>query len=278
MDVGKERKRGCAPKAGQLQERDLILNFGKEDQYKIDHEDAKTQKQWQVTDRELDSWEPTEDDDDEIALEDAMVDKKTGKRRQSKRAIKEMYEPLVANAHEKYYQWRKRITKGFKLKDSPLGDARRLEDAEKDFFENIRCLYDVKGTLRDYIHPFTEPPPSWRKRYNILQQLLPPSIWNIDRLIAFSKLFPDAPRNNWVDVVPVHKYPIHSMKRNIWSLLFTKCTNGVSDKNTCSHFRKLLQDDYPISLGVHRHPLELARILRGTSKWVKNTVSANLYY
>ena len=59
----------------------------------------------------------------------------------------------------------------------------------------------------------------------------------------------------------------------VWALLFTKCTNGVADKNTCVHFQKLIESGHQIDIGIYKRPAELGSILRCTSKWIKNCVS-----
>jgi endonuclease III len=79
----------------------------------------------------------------------------------------------------------------------------------------------------------------------------------------------DAERNNWNDVLePLEK---GSIERLLWGIAFLKSTNGVADKVSCGHFRKLIRKNTHMSLDMHTQPYRIAEILRQTSKWVKNT-------
>ena len=59
-----------------------------------------------------------------------------------------------------------------------------------------------------------------------------------------------------------------------WCLMFCKATNGVSDVVVCQHFKRAIAKVGTLTLEeLMEDPKLIARILRQTSKWAKNTVS-----
>jgi endonuclease III len=79
----------------------------------------------------------------------------------------------------------------------------------------------------------------------------------------------ESERNRWSDVLA--PFEIASLDRVLWAVAFLKSTNGVADKVSCGHFRKLIGKHPNMSLAIHQNPQEIASLLRQTSKWVKNT-------
>jgi endonuclease III len=61
------------------------------------------------------------------------------------------------------------------------------------------------------------------------------------------------------------------LERVLWATAFLKSTNGVADRVSCGHFRDLIKNSPPLRLDCHNKPLQIAAMLRQTSKWVKNT-------
>ena len=82
--------------------------------------------------------------------------------------------------------------------------------------------------------------------------------------------------NNWNQIL--QPLPIGSLQQVLWALAFLKSTNGVADKVSCSHFKKLISKDPNISLNFCDSPYKITAMIRQTSKWVKNTyVLVNIF-
>jgi endonuclease III len=117
---------------------------------------------------------------------------------------------------------------------------------------------------------------SWFQRQSILK---PPAEYKllVDELYNFSiKECSNSERNNWNDVLK--PLPIGSLSRILWAIAFLKSTNGVADKVSCGHFRKLISQSPNLSIESYRQPHRLAALMRQTSKWVKNTfVLVNIF-
>ena len=82
--------------------------------------------------------------------------------------------------------------------------------------------------------------------------------------------------NNWNQIL--QPLPIGSLQQVLWALAFLKSTNGVADKVSCSHFKKLISKDPNISLDFCDSPYKITAMIRQTSKWVKTTyVLVNIF-
>ena len=121
-------------------------------------------------------------------------------------------------------------------------------------------------------HNFTNPPTTWVKRKDAFS---PPLNFTsqMDALIHFStEVYRDCMKaewNRWEDVLS--PFPMGSLERVLWAVAFLKSTNGVADKVSCGHFRKVISNNPTISLDAYKDLQWFASNLRQTSKWVKNT-------
>ena len=157
-----------------------------------------------------------------------------------------------------------------------IGNYRALIAHETLYFDFMYPRYPDKA-IRPKPHKCLTPPLIWKIRYAALQ---PPSTLDLNLIVQcgifVSENCAKAERNNWLLVVD--RYEIGSIVRFVWCLLFIKCTNGVSDKVSCGHFKILVQNVDTVAmygLELYKHPKLIAAILRQTSKWVKNTVRSN---
>jgi endonuclease III len=99
----------------------------------------------------------------------------------------------------------------------------------------------------------------------------------MDQLLQFSQKYcSQSQRNNWGKVL--EGLEIGSVERLLWAIAFLKSTNGVADTVSCRHFRSLIKQSPTINLEMYEQPLEIASMIRQTSKWVKNTfVIVNIF-
>jgi endonuclease III len=171
--------------------------------------------------------------------------------------------PEHAEIWKTYSEWKK------KLGPEVTGTIRPLHSQEIEYFNFHRSYYEKLPVIRQKTHCFTDPPLSWKKRYSSCP--IPLNFqYVMDFIIEFSKKHcPNSERNNWGKVL--HKIPLGSLQRLLWGIAFLKSTNGVADTVSCGHFRKLIEQSPDISLELCEHPLQVASMIRQTSKWVKNT-------
>ena len=79
-------------------------------------------------------------------------------------------------------------------------------------------------------------------------------------------------RANWESVFD--PLPLNSESRFCWGLLFSKSTNGVSDKITCNHFRKIIKKVGDLTLDkIIDDEIFICRLLCNSSKQNMNTVA-----
>jgi hypothetical protein len=110
-------------------------------------------------------------------------------------------------------------------------------------------------------------------RYKKMKQKLPKTVLEqIQSLHKYAKEnCGEEERMGWGLVLQDLK--LDTEERFAWALLFIKSTNGVADKVTCNHFRKAIERVVG-QLSIDRlaaNPLQIAAIIRQTSKWVKNS-------
>jgi hypothetical protein len=157
------------------------------------------------------------------------------------------------------------------MKAKGVGDFRQLVSEELEYYYFMKTYYEDVPALRDQIHPCSNPPAAWVRRFKSFQ---PPTTFESDlaTLLIFSKRnCGDMERNNWESVL--ESLPLGSVSRFVLALFFIKSTNGVSDKVSCPHFKELaVTISHLLTLQIYLEPLVIAAILRQTSKWVKNTV------
>ena len=174
-----------------------------------------------------------------------------------------------AEALKAYTEWKKTLPK------ERMGTSRPLLPQEVAYFDFAQKYYQC-DTLRPNKHRFTSPPKCWQNRFD---KLTKPTDYKhlIDSLCNFSRSeCAQCQRNNWNQVLgPLQE---GSLPRVLWALAFLKSTNGVADKVSCCHFKKLIEKDPEISLDLCDQPYRIAAMIRQTSKWVKNTfVIANIF-
>ena len=203
------------------------------------------------------------DDDDEDAINNNSIPKH-----------KMTFEEVVAKYGLRYAEIRRDYLRHRRtLRAEPIGNYRDLIAEETRYFDFMYPRYPEEAVRRKP-HKCLKPPLIWKIRFAGFK---PPSRQQLQLIIQCQSFVAancaDAQRSNWLLVVA--RYEIGSVARFVWCFLFTKCTNGVSDKVSCPHFLILVQivdavEEY--GLHLYKHPLLIAAILRQTSKWVKNTV------
>jgi hypothetical protein len=152
-----------------------------------------------------------------------------------------------------------------------LGTVRPLLPEEEEYFSFMAPIYRGAPLFKAKIVDWSSPPNSWLDRYQLLVPTSSNAIIDTIHLIA-REACQDTPRFRWMEALS--DLP-PGVSRFVWCLMFCKATNGVSDVVVCKHFKLAIEKVGALSMEeLIAKPLLIAQILRQTSKWAKNTVSA----
>ena len=245
----------------------LRFEFCREDLLKMQAEDIKITQKFEGIDASTTSYSQSSSS----SLSDSS---QHSSKKRSKRPT--FYSYLISRGEEHaealktYTDWKKALPK------EGMGTSRPLLPQEIAYFDFAQKYYQC-DTTRPHKHRFVSPPKCWQKR---LDDLCKPTDYyqhSLNSLAAFSRSeCAQSQRNNWNQVLG--SLQEGSLQRVLWALAFLKSTNGVADKVSCCHFKKLIEKDPRISLDLCDEPYQIAAMIRQTSKWVKNTfVISNIF-
>jgi hypothetical protein len=162
-----------------------------------------------------------------------------------------------------YKQYKKHSNK------EPLGTIRLLQVKEQEYLSFMSPIYNSMPLLKQNYINWKNPPKSWTSRYQQLKtNAIITVLENIHRIAHLT--CSNTPRFKWMETL--QSLP-PGVSRFVWCLMFCKATNGVSDVVVCQHFKIAITKIGALTMeDLIADPVLIARILRQTSKWAKNSV------
>jgi endonuclease III len=251
------------------------FQFCMDDIIKMNSEDPDITKKYNKEDKSLSDYSVSSTSTSSTIKSNLSFVSASGKKKTIKRPTFSDYERRFgisyAEEWQAYNDWRNNV-----LPKEETGTVRPLLPPEIRYFNFAKNSYQCIPAIRTRPHKYSNPPRIWQKRRDTLS-LVRPSILEfetiIDSLYQFSTLdckeSAESERNRWEEVL--QSFSIGSLERVLWAVAFLKSTNGVADKVSCGHFRKIISKSPPLSLDLHKDPYAIASLLRQTSKWVKNS-------
>lgn len=269
--TSKGRRRPCKNVPYNIPETPFV--FCLDDMEKINSEDPEITKKFNKEDKSQSDY--SQSSTSTISTDSSMLSyisssgKKKFKRRPAFADYVSRFGILYAEEWQAYNLWRRNA-----LSKEKIGTVRPLLPEEIRYFDFAQKFYKEIPPTRKKKHNFSNPPLPWQKRKNAFtaptEALF---ISQMDALFQFATVdcreSAQSERNRWEDVLG--PFEIGSLDRVLWAVAFLKSTNGVADKVSCGHFRKLITKCPTLSLEIHKDPYALASLIRQTSKWVKNT-------
>jgi hypothetical protein len=154
-------------------------------------------------------------------------------------------------------------------KKEPLGTIRSLQFEEEQYFAFMYPIYQSLPLFKINLVDWQNAPHNWVLREKMLVSHLILGVIETLHKIA-EETCGSFPRFHWMETLD--NLP-PGPSRFAWCLMFCKATNGVLDVVVCQHFKRAIAKQGALTLEeLVADPQLIARILRQTSKWAKNTI------